>query len=283
MKRIVVTGGSGKAGRAVVRDLLEHGYEVLNVDVAPPAERRCPFLKADLINAGETFEALAGYDAVAHMAAIPAPGLFTEEVTFRTNIASEYNVLHAAASLKMPRVVWASSETTIGLPFDKESPAFAPIDEDHPLYPESSYALSKVLGEEMARQVSRRFGTTVVGLRFSNIMEPGDYAAFPGYWKDPHLRKWNLWGYIDARDVAQGVRLALEKPVRGAMHIMLAAADTVMDRPSRDLMKEVYPNVPIKKNIGEHETLLSIDRARSVLGYSPSWSWRNQRQEQRRK
>jgi len=277
MKRIVVTGGSGKAGRAVVRDLLEHGYEVLNVDLVTPAARLCPFLRADLTDAGQTMEVLAGFDAVAHMAAIPAPGLFTEEVTFRTNITSEFNVLHAAASLKMRRVVWASSETTIGLPFDREQPAYAPIDEDHPLYPESSYALSKVLGEEMARQLARRFGTTVVGLRFSNIMEPGDYAAFPGYWKDAGLRKWNLWGYIDARDVAQGVRLALEKPVDAAVHIMLAAADTVMDRPSRDLMKEVYPGVPIRKNIGEHETLLSIDRARSVLGYAPAWSWRSQR------
>jgi len=274
MKRIVVTGGSGKAGRAVVRDLLDHGYDVLNVDLVPPAERLCPFLRADLTDAGETLEMMAGFDAVAHLAAIPAPGLFTETVTFRANITSEFNILHAAAALKMSRVVWASSETTIGLPFDRESPAYAPIDEDHPLYPESSYALSKVLGEEMARQFARRFGTTIVGLRFSNIMEPGDYASFAGFWKDARLRKWNLWGYIDARDVAQGVRLALEKPLHGAVHVMLAAADTVMDRPSRDLMKEVYPAVPIRKSIGEHETLLSIDRARSLLGYSPGWSWR---------
>jgi len=276
MRKIVVTGGSGKAGRAVVRDLLEHGYEVLNVDLAPPAQRLCPFLRADLTDLGQAIEVMADFEAVAHMAAIPAPGLFTEEVTFRTNITSEFAVLQAAASLKMRRVVWASSETTIGLPFDREKPAYAPIDEDHPLYPESSYALSKVLGEEMARQFARRFGTAVVGLRFSNIMEPADYAAFPGFWKDATLRKWNLWGYIDARDVAQGVRLALEKPVQGAVHIMLAAADTVMDRPSRDLMKEVYPGVPIRKNVGEHETLLSIDRARGLLGYSPAWSWRNQ-------
>ncbi|HET6450529.1 MAG TPA: NAD(P)-dependent oxidoreductase [Spirochaetia bacterium] len=277
MKKIVVTGGSGKAGRAVVRDLLEHDYEVLNVDMAPPAERLCPFLRADLSNAGEAFEALAGFDAVAHMAAIPAPGLFTEEVTFRTNILSEFAVLHAAASLKMQRVVWASSETTIGLPFEAESPAYAPIDEDHPLYPESSYALSKVLGEEMARQFARRFRLPVVGLRFSNIMEPHDYAAFAGWQKDARLRKWNLWGYIDARDVAQGVRLALEKPTAGAVHIMLAAADTVMERPSRELMAEVYPQVPIRKTLGEHETLLSIDRARAVLGYEPKWSWRDAR------
>jgi nucleoside-diphosphate-sugar epimerase len=276
MKRIVVTGGSGKAGRAVMRDLLEHGYEVLNVDLVPPTQRLCPFLRADLTDSGEAFEALAGFDAVAHLAAIPAPGLSTEEVTFRTNSLSEFNVLNAAVSLKLQRVVWASSETTIGLPFDRESPAYAPIDEDHPLYPESSYALSKVLGEEMARQFNRRFGTPIVGLRFSNIMEPQDYAAFPSYQKDARLRKWNLWGYIDARDVAQGVRLALEKPAKGATHIMLAAADTVMDRPSKDLMAEVFPRVPLRKSLGEHETLLSIDRAKSVLGYAPKWSWRNQ-------
>ena len=174
-------------------------------------------------------------------------------------------------------MVWASSETTIGLPFDKEKPAYAPIDEAHPLYPESSYALSKVLGEEMARQFHRRFGIPITSLRFSNIMEPHDYAAFPGFWKDARLRKWNLWGYVDARDVAQGVRLALEKPLQGAPHMMLAAADTVMDRPSLDLMAEVYPDVPIRKKLGEHETLLSIDRARNLIGYAPRWSWRTQR------
>jgi nucleoside-diphosphate-sugar epimerase len=277
VKRIVVTGGSGKAGRAIVRDLVEHGYEVLNVDQAAPAERLCAFLRVDLTRMGETFEALSGFDAVAHMAAIPAPGLFTEEVTFRTNAVSTFNVFHAATALRMSKIVWASSETTIGLPFDKEAPAYAPIDEDHPLYPESSYALSKVLGEEMARQFHRRFGTPIVGLRFSNIMEPGDYAAFPGFWKDANLRKWNLWGYVDARDVAQGVRLALEKRLEGAVHLMIAAADTVMDRPSPDLMKEIYPRVPIRKKIGANETLLSIDRARSLLGYSPGWSWRTAR------
>ena len=144
VKRVVVTGGSGKAGRAVVRDLLEHGYDILNVDLAPPAERRCPFIKADLTRPGEVFETLRGFDAVVHLAAIPAPGLLTEEATFRTNIESTFNVFAAATSLGLQRVVWASSETTLGLPFEREKPAYAPIDEQHPLYPESSYALSKV-------------------------------------------------------------------------------------------------------------------------------------------
>ena len=274
MKRIVVTGGSGKAGRAIVRELLAHGYQVINVDQVAPAQRLCPFLKADLTNLGETFESLAGAHGVAHMAAIPAPGIQTEEVTFRTNILSTFNVFEAAVSLRLPRIVWASSETTIGLPFEREAPAYAPIDEDHPLYPESSYALSKVLSEEMARQYFRRFGAATVGLRFSNIMEPQDYGAFPGYWRDAKLRKWNLWGYVDSRDVALAVRLGLEKDLSGAHHFLIAAADTVMDRPSRELMQEVYPQVPIKRDLGTYETLLSIDRARKTLGYAPCWSWR---------
>jgi nucleoside-diphosphate-sugar epimerase len=277
VKRVVVTGGSGKAGRAIVRDLLDHGYDVVNIDTVAPAERLGTFLRADLTRSGEAFEALAGAEAVAHMAAIPAPGILPEEPTFRTNMESTFNAFNAAVVLGLRRVVWASSETTIGLPFERERPAYAPIDEDHPLYPESSYALSKVLSEEMARQFNRRFGIPFIGLRFSNIMEPHDYAAFPGYWKDARLRKWNLWGYVDARDVAQGVRLALEKDITGAPHFLLAAADTVMDRPSRDLMAEVFPDVPLRKKLAEYETLLSIDRARSALGYWPAHSWRTAR------
>src|SRR5258707_4160796 len=183
MKKIVVTGVSGKAGRAVVRDLVEHGYEVLNVDVTPSHEPFAPFLKADLTDMGETFEALHGSEAVVHLAAIPAPGLQTDEVTFRTNIASTYNVFSAAIKLGLKRVVWASSETTLGLPVDREQPAYAPIDEKHPPYPESSYALSKILSEEMARQMNRWSGIPFVGLRFSNIMEPQDYERFPTFWK----------------------------------------------------------------------------------------------------
>jgi nucleoside-diphosphate-sugar epimerase len=274
-KKIVVTGGSGKAGRAIVRELLEHGYDVLNVDLAPPAERLCPFLKADICRQGEAFECLQGSNAVVHMAAIPAPGLMTEEVTFRTNAESTFNVFAAAAALRLEKVVWASSETTLGLPFEREKPAFAPIDETHPLYPESSYALSKVLGEEMARQHNRWTGIPFIGLRFSNIMEPGDYQAFPSYWKDARLRKWNLWGYVDARDVAQSARLALEKNVSGAEAFIIAAADTVMNRPSVDLLKEVFPSVPVRGKVGEFETLLSIGKARSMLGYAPRWSWRD--------
>lgn len=275
MKRIVVTGGSGKAGRAVVRELLEHDYTVLNVDVAPAREALAPFLRADLYDLGQTYEALRGADAVVHLAAIPAPGLQPDEVTFRVNMSSTYNIFSAATALGLERVVWASSETTLGLPFDREQPSYAPIDEAHPLYPQSSYALSKMLSEEMARQFNRWTGIPFVGLRFSNIMEPHDYERFQGFWDDARKRKWNLWGYVDARDVAQSCRLGLQANIQGAEAFIIAAADTVMNRPNRELMAEVFADVPLREGTGDFQTLLSIGKARELLGYEPKYSWRN--------
>ncbi|MFO7171163.1 MAG: NAD(P)-dependent oxidoreductase, partial [Chloroflexota bacterium] len=168
----------------------------------------------------------------------------------------------------------AASETTLGLPFASVQPHYAPIDEEAPLYPESSYALSKVLCEEMARQFSRWSGVPFVGLRFSNIMEPEAYQQFPSFWDDPHKRKWNLWGYVDARDVAQSCRLSLEADVSGAQVFIIAAGDTVMNRPSRELMAEVYPDVPLRPLPHDYATLLSVDGARRALGYEPRHSWR---------
>jgi nucleoside-diphosphate-sugar epimerase len=284
MTKIAVTGGSGKAGRAVVRDLLEHGHDVLNVDRVPSAESSspdspAPFLYADLTDYGETVEAISGgerlpgIEAVVHLAAIPSPVVATPDLTFRTNITSTHTVFAAAQHLGLKRVVWASSETTLGLPFD-QPPDYAPVDEDHELRPESSYALSKVLGEEMARQFHRWSAIPIVGLRFSNVMERPDYQRFPDFWDDPHLRKWNLWAYVDESHVAQSVRLALEADVAGADSFIIAAADTVMQRPSRELMAEVFPGVPVRDGVEGTDTLLGIDKARRVLGYSPDFTWR---------
>jgi len=276
VSRIVVTGGAGKAGRAVVRDLLEHGYDVVSVDLArDPNLTDEQQMVADVTDYGEVVDALKGADAVVHLAAIPAPGLKPDEVTFRVNTTSTYNVFAAAPLLGLRRVVWASSETTLGLPFERERPRYAPIDEEHPLLPEFSYALSKVISEEMARQFSRWTGIPYVGLRFSNVMEPHDYERFPGFWDDAQLRRWNLWGYVDARDVAQSCRLALETDLSGAEVFIVAAADTVMNRPSADLMAEVYPDVELRDGVGEFGTLLSIDKARRLLGYEPAFSWRD--------
>jgi nucleoside-diphosphate-sugar epimerase len=271
--RIVVTGGNGKAGRWVVRDLREQGHSVLSVDLRHDAwewDDRCRI--ADLTDYGQAVEALAGADAVVHLAAIPAPGIRPAAETFRINVTSTYNVFAAAEAGGLGRVVWASSETVLGLPFDTP-PQFAPIDETIDPRPESSYALSKLAGETMATQFARRTGTPHVGLRISNIMEPEDYARFPTFWSDAQLRRWNLWGYVDCRDVAQACRLALTADVVGSEVCIVAADDTVMTRDSADLMREVFPAVPLKREPRGRETLLSIDRARQLLGYEPAHHW----------
>jgi nucleoside-diphosphate-sugar epimerase len=187
---------------------------------------------------------------------------------------STYNIFSVAALLKLQRVVWASSETTLGLPFDSPVPHYAPIDEEHPLYPQWSYALSKVAGEVMAEHFSRWSGIPFIALRFSNIMEPHEYANFPSFQADARLRKWNLWSYVDARDVAQSCRLGLEADITGAEAFIIASADTVMERTNRDLMSEVFPNVPLKEGTGDHDTLLGVDKARRMLGYQPGRWWR---------
>ena len=270
--RIVVTGGSGKAGRWVVRDLRVHGHEVLSVDLLPDGSPHGEFVLVDLTDLGQCHETVAGADAVVHLAAIPADRIRPAGETFRNNTLSTYNVFAAAADRGVPRIVWASSETVLGLPFD-EPPAFAPIDETHPPRPESSYALSKLVGETMAEQFARRTAARFVGLRISNIMEPADYQRFPGWQADASLRKWNLWGYVDARDVAQAVRLSLDAPVDAAEVFIVAAADTCMRRDSAALMAESYPDVELRRPLEGRETLLSIDRARTRLGYAPGHSW----------
>jgi nucleoside-diphosphate-sugar epimerase len=272
--RIVVTGGSGKGGAWVVRELRERGHDVLNVDTRHDGSAFGSTLLVDLTDLGQTEEALSGADAVVHFAAIPAPQLRPEGETFRNNAMSTYNVFAAAVAHGIKRVVWASSETVLGLPFDIP-PLFAPIDETIEPRPESSYALSKLVGETMATQFARRSGTTFVGLRISNIMEPADYALFPSYWDDARIRKWNLWGYVDAGDVATATRLALQADIDGAEVCIVAATDTVMTRPSAELMAEVFPSVPLRRAVEGRDTLLSIDRARWVLGYEPAHRWKD--------
>ena len=282
MTRIAVTGGSGKLGRAVVKDLLDHGHQVVNLDVAPGADPRAQWTKTDLSDFGQAVGALTGVDdrydkidAVVHLAAIPAPGLLPNAATFHNNITVTYNVFAAARTAGIKTIVWASSETVLGLPFEDTPPPYLPADEEYPARPNSSYSLAKHLEEQMAAQFYRWDPTlTMIGLRFSNVMDPEDYRAFPSYDADPQSRSWNAWGYIDARDGAQAVRRALAYGETGFEVFVIANADTVMSRSSASLAAEVFPDLPVTKELGEHETLLSIDKARRLLGYYPEYTWR---------
>jgi nucleoside-diphosphate-sugar epimerase len=265
----------------VVEDLIGHDHHVFAFDMAPSREPRAPFTRVELTDYGQVAQALtavddrhSGLDAVVHLAAIPAPGLVPDAALFANNLICTYNVFTAARAAGIRTVVWASSETLLGLPFETPPP-YLPVDEEYAARPETSYSLAKHLEETMAIELCRwNPALTMVGLRFSNVMEPTDYAAFPGFDADAKLRAWNLWSYIDARDGAQAVRKALAYQATGAHVFIIANADTVMSRPNAELVAEIYPDVPVRRDLGVNDTMLAIDKARRELGYEPQHSWR---------
>jgi nucleoside-diphosphate-sugar epimerase len=282
-RRICVTGAAGRVGRVMVRQLLEHGYDVIATDVAVASyDVRAGVIRADLTDYGQATEVLRGADAVIHLANVPAPGLLTPAATFTANVTMNFNVFHAAASLGLKRVVWAATEFAPGLSSGggrqfgarELPPRYAPVDEDHYPLPTTTYTLSKVTSETVAEHIARWSGIPFVGLRISTILDMADYERISLFWRDPHARKWNLWSYVDVRDLAVVCRLALDADVTGSQSFVVAAADTVMNRPSARLLAEIFPDVPLTREIGEFETLLAIDRARQVLGYDPRYSWR---------
>ncbi|MEO5920769.1 MAG: NAD(P)-dependent oxidoreductase [Pseudolysinimonas sp.] len=281
--KIAVTGAHGKLGRSVVPALVAAGNDVVALDRVPaPEGAAASGIVVDLTDAGQVLDAMAGIDehhtgldAVVHLGAIPAPGRLSDVATFQNNMLSTFHVLNAARKLGIRRIVTASSETVLGIPFDVPPP-YLPVDEEYPARPESTYSLVKHLEEQAAIQLVRWDPQlSITALRFSNVMDPADYAAFPSYDADPMLRKWNLWSYIDGRDGAQAVVRALDANRPGFEAYIIAAADTVMSRPNAELVAEVFPGVPVTRELGEHETMLSIDKARRLLGFEPKYSWRD--------
>ncbi|MEW1953276.1 NAD(P)-dependent oxidoreductase [Terrabacter sp. NPDC080008] len=273
--KVVVTGAAGKAGRAAVAELRAHGYDVCATDVVPaPHGLDVPFVRADLTDQGQVVDVLSGADAVVHLANIPAPGLRPAARTLTENTTMNAHVFLAAQTLGLAKVVWASSETTLGLAFGPDTPPrYAPVDEEHYPHPESTYALSKVLSETMAEHISAWSGIPFVGLRFSNIFTDEDYRAVPSFQHDPTGRMWNLWGYIDVRDAAASCRNALEAETTGSVNVIIANDDTIMERPSAELLAEVFPDVEVRAALTGRETLLSNALARRLIGFEPRHGW----------
>ena len=276
--RILLTGGSGKLGGTVTSVLRDAGHTVVVLDRATARGEGIP---VDLTDAGQVLDAVAGVeeqhdgvDAIVHLAAIPAPGLFPDVVTFENNILSTHHVLQAARRSGVRRVVMASSETLLGLPMDVPPTSF-PVDEDVTL-PNSTYSMTKHLEEQMAITFCRWDPElSITAMRFSNVMLESDYAGFEAWQQDPTLRKWNAWGYIDARDAAAAIDLALAKRGPGFERYIIANADTVMRTPSAELAAAVFPGVPFTREVEGTATLLSIDKARADLGWEPTHSWRD--------
>ena len=246
---------------------------------------------ADITQSGQVFNALSSYmglhefdpslrpqpvDAVVHFAAIPRIMIVPDNEVFRINALGTYNVIEAAVTLGIRKIVIASSETTYGVVFANEprDPAYFPLDEDYDVDPMDSYALSKVVNEKTARAFALRSGFDIYALRIGNVIEPHEYELFPKWFADPGFRKRIAWSYVDARDLGQITRLAVEKDGLGYQVFNAVNDETSSDLPTRELLARFYPDVPLKRDLGEFETLLSNRKARDVLGFRPLHSWR---------
>ncbi|MEK3889509.1 NAD-dependent epimerase/dehydratase family protein [Bacillus sp. FSL K6-3431] len=277
MTKVVITGGSGLLGPAVIKEFLVHGYEVVNADIKYPVESLCQTVIVDLQNLGEVYGLLADADAVIHLAAIPVAYSHPNEVTFQNNVMSTYNILEAAGNLGIKKAVITSSESSYGIVFSKKeiAPKYVPLDEEHPQIPEDSYGLSKIVNEQTADAIHRRTGMQIVSMRLGNVITSEKYPDFPSFIQDPEQRKTILWSYIDARDAATAYRLAIETDDLGSVALNITADDSSMDIESEELMKTVYPDVQdIRKELKGYETLVSSEKAKKLLNWEPVHKWR---------
>ena len=292
--RIFFTGGSGKAGRHVVPLLAEYGHQVTNADRVPLNHPGVHDLKVDLTDGGQVWSALQApvhggelegdgdydlaYDAVVHYAAIPAPFIAPDSETYLNNIQSTFHVLEAASKLGIPKIIFASSETTYGVCFAKgeRKPLYVPVDEEHPTVPEDTYAMNKVCNEVTARSFQQRTGHDVYGLRINNVIEPHEYAEmFPGFLTDPAQRRRNIFAYIDARDLGHMTQRCLETDGLGYEVFNVANADMSVAAKTDEIIAEFYDGVEVRREMGPDETFYSIEKARELVGYEPKHSWRD--------
>ena len=290
-KRIFFTGGTGKAGKHVISYLIEQGHSIMNVDLTPLNHPGVDNLIADITDSGQMFNAMSSYaglaelesgngvpkfDAVVHFAAVPRILIKPDNETFRINTIGTYNVIEAAVKLGIKKIIIASSETTYGICFSdgKTNPKSLPLEEDYDVDPMDSYGLSKVVNEKTARSFQRRSGSDIYALRIGNVIEPHEYAElFPHYFNYPELRRRNAFCYIDARDLGQIVDLCLKKDGLEYQIFNAGNDDNGAVIPSKELAAKFFPNVPITRELGEHEALFSNRKIREVLGFVEQHNW----------
>ncbi len=278
---ILVTGGSGRVGRAVVEDLHGHGYRVISADLKPsPATPSVRTVQADLTDLGQVYGVATGIDTIIHLAAIPSPHKHPPEVVFKTNVISTYNVLQTAGTLGIKRVVIASSLSALGLAYNTHliEPSYFPIDEAHPLLAQDEYGISKVLGESMADGFARRYlDLSITSFRFPFMDASKNFPEKIGYWyKNPDAGAKILWSYLDVVDAAIVIRLALQTAVSGHEIFYVAAPDTFAKEETLSLIKKYYPGVLLdEKKLHGFASPIDSSAVTSRLQFTPSINWRD--------
>jgi nucleoside-diphosphate-sugar epimerase len=276
--KLLITGGAGKVGQWVVRELLNSGgYELTVLDRTPGPERGpVKYLVGDIQDLGQVMEAMAGAEAVIHLAAIHNPNIATTTVTYQTNVVGTFNVHQAAFRLGIKRVVSASSNAVVGWSYSERFiPDYLPIDEDHPLRPEDVYGLSKEIGETIARSYSRK-GLETVMLRPSGVVSPDELGEMK---KDGGRRPagFHAYSYIDARDLAVAFRLAVEQSIQSGSVLFVVADDSTVAEPLCELYPRFMPSIGDKaRRLTGSQGAYSNTAAKKSLGWQPIHSWRSE-------
>jgi nucleoside-diphosphate-sugar epimerase len=279
--RVIVTGGSGRAGTFTVRELAAAGHDVVNLDGRPPAEGQPGrFIQLNLMDAGEVYDALAQVkpDWVCHLAANPSPSGYPRQQTFANNVLSTYHMMQAAGDHGVTRFVYASSEMATGWLTTEALPPRFPFNEADRVNSPNAYALSKYLGEVIADSMVVRYpAMAVVSLRINNIILPDRYHVLR--YRREHFPEGgdNFWSYIDVRDVASACRAALEGQSQGHEVFLIAAADTCLDVPLREAIERRYgPGANFAPGFGDFQSAFDCSKMAQFFGWKPQHSWRDQ-------
>ena len=293
---VLVTGGSGKIGGYVLRELLSAGYTVSNYSRTDPLIAEVRHIHGDITDLERMREACAGHDAIVHLAAVPGPGITTPERLMYVNDRGAYTVLEAAVGAGARKVIFGSSKEAMNTDYgqDDTRPRYFPIDEEHPAQPRNEYGISKLINEITCQRYTESYGLQTICLRINHnwyLDRAGAAVAVLSGWNrertveeqwegyrryitDTARGRSNLWTVTDARDAARAFRLAVENESIAHEVFLINGADTCSLEETPALAARHYGNVPLRRSLAGFESFVSTEKARRLLGYKPRYTWR---------
>jgi UDP-glucose 4-epimerase len=270
--RILVTGHRGNVGVPVARHLAELGYDVAGFDRVDGK---------DLLDLGQVERAAAGCEAVVHLGALAHDTAGSPEQIMAVNALGTWHTLLAAEAAGAQRVICFSSAQVFGTAGGERLPDYFPLDDAHPRRAMRAYGLSKCLAEDLCAGLTARTGIPSVALRPVWVWHPGQYRQIEAQWRaDPRSEwepYWEYGAFVDVRDVATAVELALEVPLTGHHRAVLCASDIAATKPSLDMAAQLAPDVTVKDptryQADPWRALVDCSAAEAVLGWRPRYSW----------